>query len=71
MKNLGRKYATMDEDERRRFAMKSEGSSDTAPAELDLENPRRSDTVGPPSEEAANGEAEDPEARDTRGARDA
>jgi hypothetical protein len=46
-KNLGRKYATMNDDERRRFAMKSEGSTDSAPDELNLENPRSADTVGP------------------------
>ena len=39
-KNLGREFATMDEDERRRFAMEAEESTDSAPAELDFENPR-------------------------------
>jgi len=39
-KNLGREYATMDEDERRRFAMEAEAGTDTAPTELDFENPR-------------------------------
>jgi hypothetical protein len=39
-KNLGREYATMDEDERRRFAMTAEDGTDAAPAELDFENPR-------------------------------
>lgn len=39
-KNLGREFATMDEDERRRFAMEAEGGTDTAPTELDFENPR-------------------------------
>ena len=39
-KNLGREFATMDEDERRRFAMAAEEGTDTAPAELDFENPR-------------------------------
>jgi hypothetical protein len=47
VKNLGRKFATMDEDERRRFAMQSEGGTDSAPDELNLENPRTSDTLGP------------------------
>lgn len=47
MKNLGRKFATMDEDERRRFAMKNEGGTDSAQDELDLENPRNSDTLEP------------------------
>ena len=39
-KNLGREFATMDEDERRRFAMEAEDGTDSAPAELDFENPR-------------------------------
>ena len=57
MKNLGRKYATMDEDERRRFAMKHEGGTDAAPDELDLENPRRSDNLEPPADEGTAGDA--------------
>ncbi|MBA3258593.1 MAG: hypothetical protein H0T68_03890 [Gemmatimonadales bacterium] len=39
----------MDEDERRRFAMKNEGGTDSAQDELDLENPRTSDTLEPPA----------------------
>lgn len=39
-KNLGREFATMDEDERRRFAMAAEEGTDAAPAELDFESPR-------------------------------
>jgi hypothetical protein len=39
-KNLGREYATMDEDERRRFAMEAEGGTDAAPEELEFEDPR-------------------------------
>jgi hypothetical protein len=61
MKNLGRKFATMDEDERRRFAMRNEGGSDSVPDELDLENPRTSDTLEPPRAEAPNDDAGDPE----------
>lgn len=49
-RNLSRKYATMSDDERRRFAMKSEGGTDSMPDELDLENPRNADTVGPREE---------------------
>ncbi len=52
MKNLGRQFATMDEDERRRFAMKNEGGTDSAQDELDLENPRTSDTLDPPPADA-------------------
>ena len=39
-KNLGREFATMDEDERRRFAMAADAGTDSAPTELDFENPR-------------------------------
>ena len=39
-KNLGREFATMDEDERRRFAMEPEGAGDAATEELDFEDPR-------------------------------
>lgn len=46
-KNLSRKFATMDEDERRRFAMRSEGGTDSAPDEVELANPRTSDTLNP------------------------
>ena len=38
-KNVGREFATMDEEERRRFAMEPEGT-DTV-SELDFEDPRR------------------------------
>ena len=52
-KNLGREFATMDEDERRRFAMAAEEGTETAPAELDLENPR--DEAGGVGEDRAVG----------------
>ena len=39
-KNLGREYATMDEDERRRFEMEAGNTGDSAPSELDFEDPR-------------------------------
>jgi len=39
-KNLGREYATMDEDERRRFEMEAENGSESAPSDLDFEDPR-------------------------------
>jgi hypothetical protein len=54
-KNLSREYATMSEDERRRFKMKSEGGTDAAPEELVLENPRGDEeTTDEGSDEAAN-----------------
>ena len=39
-KNLGREFATMDEDERRRFEMEAAKASDSAPEDLDFEDPR-------------------------------
>lgn len=40
-KNLGRKYATMDDEERRRFAMKkNEDGTDSAQADLEFDDPR-------------------------------
>jgi hypothetical protein len=46
-KNLSRKYATMSEEERLRFAREeSEGTDDTA-SELDFEEPRDGDHMGP------------------------
>jgi hypothetical protein len=50
VKNISRKFATMDEDERRRFAMQNEGGTDSAPDEMELANPRESDTLNPPEE---------------------
>jgi hypothetical protein len=62
-KNLGRDFATMSEEERRRFALEETGGSEEAPEELDLEDPRDEDHIGrhyasPPDEIA------DPEHRD-------
>lgn len=39
-KNLGREFATMTEDERRRFALEHPGATDELPAELEFEDPR-------------------------------
>ncbi len=39
-KNLGREFATMTEDERRRFALEHPDSTDELPAELEFEDPR-------------------------------
>jgi len=62
-KNLGRDFATMSEDERRRFALEQPEADEGAPEELDLEDPRDEDRMGrhyswPPDEVA------DPEHRD-------
>jgi hypothetical protein len=40
-KNLGRQYATMSEDERRKFALEEEEGSRELPAELAFEEPRK------------------------------
>ncbi len=46
-KNLSREFATMSEDERRRFALEeSEGTNDR-PVELDFEEPRDAEHMGP------------------------
>jgi hypothetical protein len=62
-KNLGRDFATMSEEERRRFAQEDPVPSDDAPEELELEDPRDEDHMGrhyaSPSDEIA-----DPEHRD-------
>jgi hypothetical protein len=46
-KNLSRKFATMNEDEQRRFAMEAEEGTDAAPAELDFEDPRTEEEGDP------------------------
>lgn len=39
-KNRGREFATMSDEERRRFLQEAEGTPDGPEAELDFENPR-------------------------------
>jgi hypothetical protein len=60
-KNLGREYATMSEDERRKFALEEEEGTRELPAQLAFDEPRKDE--GPhyvnPREEIA-----DPEHRD-------
>jgi hypothetical protein len=62
-KNLGRKFATMDEDERRRFAGKEEEGTRELPAELDFEEPRIDENTGP-QYGSMKAEVADPEHRD-------
>ncbi|HEY7636006.1 MAG TPA: hypothetical protein VH763_10700 [Gemmatimonadales bacterium] len=58
-KNLGREFATMTEDERRRFALERSQGTDEARAELEFDDPRdgsggrapRSDAEGEPEVE--------------------
>ena len=63
VKNLSREFATMSEEERLRFARPESEGTDDRPAELDFEEPRDGDHMGPhfatPKDEVA-----DPEHRD-------
>jgi hypothetical protein len=62
-KNLSRKYATMSEEERLRFSREeSEGAKDR-PTELDFEEPRDADHMGP-HYASIKEEVADPEHRD-------
>ena len=62
-KNLGRKFATMSEDERRRFALEEEQGTREHPAELDFEEPRNEENMGP-GYSSLRQEVADPEHRD-------
>jgi len=46
VKNLGREFATMSDDERRRFANQEPEGTDEMPAELDFDDPRNPDAMG-------------------------
>jgi hypothetical protein len=63
VKNLSREFATMSDDERRKFALEEEAGNRELPAELEFDNPRNEDRMGAHygslSEEVA-----DPEHRD-------
>ena len=62
-KNLSREFATMSEDERRRFALEADEGTEDHPAELDFQEPRNEDNMGPQysslREEVANPEHRD------------
>jgi hypothetical protein len=62
-KNLSREFATMSDDERRRFALQEEEGTDDQAAELEFDNPRKEENMG---EHFASLEQEvaDPERRD-------
>lgn len=62
-KNLGRKYATMNEDERRRFALQEEEGTRELPSELSLDEPRDEDPIGAHFSSIKQ-EVADPEHRD-------
>jgi hypothetical protein len=70
-RNLGREFATMSDDERRRFELKQRATAGETPAEeaadeLDMEDPRDSEPTGSryatPSDEVADPDARDGEA---------
>ena len=62
-KNLSRKYATMSEEERLRFSQEESEGSDDRPTELDFEEPRDGDRMGPHFASLKE-EVADPEHRD-------
>jgi hypothetical protein len=62
-KNLGRKFATMSEDERRRFALEEEEGTREHPTELAFEEPRNEEHMGP-GYSSLRQEVADPEHRD-------
>ena len=63
-KNLSREFATMSEDERRRFALeRGESQAEGAAEELDLSDPRNEDQMGR-QYSSLKAEVSDPDARD-------
>ena len=62
-KNLGRKFATMSEDERRQFALEEEEGTREQPAELDFDEPRAEENMGR-QYSSIHEEVADPEHRD-------
>jgi hypothetical protein len=62
-KNLSRKFATMSEEERRRFALEEEEGTSEHPAELAFDEPRDEDNMGP-QYSSIKQEIADPEHRD-------
>jgi hypothetical protein len=62
-KNLGREYAAMSEDERRRFALEEDEGSRELPSELSLDEPRDEDHMGAHYSNIRE-EVADPEHRD-------
>jgi hypothetical protein len=58
-KNLGREFATMSEDERRKFALEEGGKAPETPEELDFDDPRERDAPNPtagPDRRSAGGQ---------------
>jgi hypothetical protein len=62
-KNLGRKYATMSEEERQRFALEEDAGTQELPPEVAFDDPRDPDHMGPRFASSRD-EFADPEHRD-------
>lgn len=62
-KNLGREFATMSEDERRRFALQEDEGTQEHPAELAFDEPRDTENTGAQFSSIRE-EVADPEHRD-------
>ena len=63
VKNLSREFATMSEDERRRFALQEDEGTSEGPAELAFDEPRNENNMGPQYSRLSE-EIADPEHRD-------
>ena len=66
-KNLSREFATMSDDERRKFALEEGGKAPDTPDELDFDNPRDADRMGK-QYASLREEVADPDNRDGAGA---
>lgn len=62
-KNLGREFAMMSEDERRKFALETGGAETEAPEELAFDDPRNPDRMGK-QYGSLKEEVADPDSRD-------
>ena len=62
-KNLSREFATMSDDERRRFALQEEEGTEDHPAALDFQEPRNEDNMGAQYSSLSE-EVADPDNRD-------
>jgi hypothetical protein len=60
VRNLSREFATMTDEERRRFALEQGGNTE----ELDLHDPREPEHHASPNDEAAGPDARDDRARE-------
>lgn len=66
-KNLSREFATMSEDERRRFTLEEEEGTSDHPSELVFDEPRNEDNMGPKDQNAVRNESTDPNRSESGG----